>query len=69
MCYLATVEDGGTDEFRESRNMFALRVIKGGRGTSVSTHSPDPPMDEVRAVFCEILRGCPLIRRLLRRRW
>ena len=51
--------------------MFALRVIKGGRRTSVPTHlsEPDPPMDEVRAVFCEILRGCPLIRRLFLRRW
>ena len=30
---------------------------------------PDPPMCEVGAVCCEILRGCPLIGRLLLRGW
>ncbi len=30
---------------------------------------PDPPMCEVERVGCEILRGCPLIGRLLLRGW
>ena len=41
---------------------------------SVSNHvypatGPDPPMFEVERVACAMLRGCPLIGRLLLRGW
>ena len=38
-------------------------------GTSDGLTGPDSPMCEVERVACEILRGCPLIGRLLLRGW
>ena len=72
----APAESSGAGRLRSEvgsvPSRFSNVTTSATRGSSSQNHvypvtGPDPPMYEVGTVCCEILRGCPLIGRLLLR--